>query len=800
MYLTLLAVPPSVRQQLEQGFEAQGLPTQGRVLSVSTLAELPSVLPAGLVVLRDEGGPLEQAVALCREVHARRFILRTHLVVLTDRTSREAEAFAEACIDAGADECVPSPGGSWRARVASCQRRLAVSEGQQEVAQLPVSQRIPPEAALRALLASTTADLGHDFFRTLVMHLAQAFRVSCALVGELLPERDSLRTMAFWLNGRFEENVTYPLKGTPCHNAVLSSICHYPDTVAHLFPEDAMLMDLGMRGYLGAALKNSRGEAIGVLAILHNEPLDMGALDRSMLEAFAARAGAELERIRAQEELERTRDFLRNTLDAVPDPLFVVDRAHRWVAVNRAFCGFLGKTPQQLLGCSYYDFLPRHEAEGFWRQDEQVFSSGVPSEKEETLSTSTGITRTLVTKKAVFTETGGQPLLVATIPDVTDRKRLEMQLRLADRMVSVGTLASGVAHEINNPLAYVCSNLAFLSEKLSSGVVPPEALPELREVVAETQEGASRVSAIVQDLKTFARSDEERFGPVDLHQIIEGALRLVRNDLTHRARLERALAPVPFVRGNEGRLGQVVVNLLVNAIQAFAQQDSQANFIRITTRALDEESVVVEVEDNGPGMDREVIERIFDPFFTTKPVGVGTGLGLAICHSIVQSMGGQIEVESTVGRGSLFRLVFPVYQGPAVVPVPARLRPEPARSRRRLLLIDDEPSVGSSVRRLLQDVHEVDTVQDAREALHLLKQGERYDAILCDMVMPGMSGVDFLHELERHAPGLVRRTGLMSGGAYSPQAREFIATRSKDLLEKPFEPERLRTFVEQLLA
>jgi two-component system NtrC family sensor kinase len=796
MHVTLLGVPPSIKEELEQGLRAQGLSVEDRVQSASSLAELPAVLPAGLVVLRDEGGALEPVVKLCRELHARRFIARTHLVVLTERPWVEAEAF----IDAGADECAAFPGSPWRARLMSCHRRLEVDAGQGSASKSAVSQRIPPEGALRALLASTSADLGHDFFRKLVMHLAQDFRVCCALVGERHPEGDSLRTLAFWLNGKFEENVTYPLSGTPCHNAVLGSICHYPDTVASLFPEDAMLMELGMRGYMGAALKSAKGEAIGVLAILHNEPLDMGSLDRSLLEAFAARAGAELERIRAQEEAERTRDFLRNTLDAVPDPLFVVDRTHRWVAVNRAFCGFMGKSAQQLVGASYADFMPHPEADTFGRQDEQVFTSGQASENEETVTSNTGVTRTLVTKKAVFTETSGQPLLVATIRDITDRKRLETQLRLADRMVSVGTLAAGVAHEINNPLAYVCSNLAYLSEQLAEGTVPAEALPELREVVSETQEGVSRVSAIVQDLKTFARSDENRFGPVDMHQVIEGALRLVRNDLHRRAKLERALAPVPPVRGNEGRLGQVVVNLLVNALQAFPTYDPQSNLIRISTHAEGPDKVVLEVEDNGPGMAREVLARIFDPFFTTKPVGEGTGLGLAICHSIVQSMHGQIDVQSTVGRGTLFRLVFPVAQDQKKALAPAAEQTEAVGPRRRLLLIDDEASVGSSVRRLLQDVHEVHAVQDAREALHLLQRGERYDAILCDMVMPGMSGVEFLSALEQQVPSLARRTGLMSGGAFTKQAREFIASRDHDLLEKPFEPERLRTFVERLLA
>ncbi|MCP3101847.1 ATP-binding protein [Myxococcus sp. K15C18031901] len=497
--------------------------------------------------------------------------------------------------------------------------------------------------------------------------------------------------------------------------------------------------------------------------------------------------------------LRRTTDFLRSALDAVPEPLFIKDRRHRWVAVNSAFCRVMGHPAEELLGRSDYEFVEAHEADRFWRNDEEVFRSGLSDESEETLTDRTGLSRVLVTKKASF-QGSGEPYLVGLIRDITDRKRLESQLLLAERMASVGTLAAGVAHEINNPLAYVSSNLAYVSDLLSQAALAEEQLPELREVVAEALDGAGRVRAIVRDLRTFARGDEERHGPVDVVRAVEGALRLVRNELTHRARVSCTLEQVPPVHGNEVRLGQVVLNLLVNALQALPERPADENRVRVSLRTGRSGQVELEVADNGHGMAPEVQRRIFDPFYTTRPVGEGTGLGLSICLTLVQAMGGRIEVSSAPEWGSVFRVVLPALAvGTVAAPEQQVFRePVPASRRRRLLLIDDEPSVGNSVSRLVRDVYEVHVVQDAREALRLLTQGERFDAILCDLMMPGMSGMDFVMELERLAPELVLRTGMMTGGAFTAQAREFVGRHSRGLLEKPFERERLCTFVEHL--
>ncbi|QDE67890.1 hybrid sensor histidine kinase/response regulator [Myxococcus xanthus] len=382
----------------------------------------------------------------------------------------------------------------------------------------------------------------------------------------------------------------------------------------------------------------------------------------------------------------------------------------------------------------------------------------------------------------------------------SDRAQLESQWVLADRMASIGTLAAGVAHEINNPLSYVSSNLSYLRELLAQPELSHEQLMELREVVAEAQEGAGRVSAIVRDLRTFSRADEELHGPVDMVHVVDGALRLLRNQIGLVARLTCTLEPVLPVHGNEARLTQIVVNLLLNALQALPDRAPEENRVRVSLRASSSRHVELEVSDNGHGMAPDVQRRIFDPFFSTRPVGEGTGLGLSISLTLVQAMGGRIEVSSAPGWGSTFRIVLPTQAAgwtDGVEPAQA-LEPAPARLRRRLLLIDDEPSVGNSVSRLVRDVYEIHVVQDAREALRLLSMGERFDAILCDVMMPGMSGLDFVVELERLAPDLALRTGLMTGGAFTAQAREFVGRRTRGLLEKPFERERLCTFVEHL--
>jgi PAS domain S-box-containing protein len=379
------------------------------------------------------------------------------------------------------------------------------------------------------------------------------------------------------------------------------------------------------------------------------------------------------------------------------------------------------------------------------------------------------------------------------------QEKLEQQLLFADRMASVGTLAAGVAHEINNPLAYVMANLDHIVEELGALAGAPGAGPlaELKQLALGAQEGAERIRKIVRGLKTFSRAEAEHRAVIDVTQALELAVDMAFNEIRHRARLVRDYGPIPRTFADEGRLSQVFINLLVNAAQAIADGDAAAHEIRVVTSTDAQGRAVVEIRDNGPGIPADVLGRVFDPFFTTKPVGIGTGLGLSICHNLVASMGGTIAVTSEPGRLTTFRVVLPaaVTAAPAV----AAAAPAPAVAeafRAVVLIVDDEPAVGAVLRRVLRD-HEVTVVTNARAALALLRAGTRFDVILSDLMMPEMSGMDFYEELERHFPAMAARVVFVSGGAFTANAHAFFERVSNERIAKPFDAQTVRELVER---
>src|SRR5437867_8633526 len=365
-------------------------------------------------------------------------------------------------------------------------------------------------------------------------------------------------------------------------------------------------------------------------------------------------------------------------------------------------------------------------------------------------------------------------------------RQAERALRQSDRMASLGTLAAGVAHEINTPLTYVVTNLALVAGRLSAqapderaagaapagletrvaetedalalvragldsllgftrrlpdelrhefgnalttsvyalGMVeqqlgalskeactthpaPGDAPVPLDVLLQQARDGVERVRAIVRDLKTFSHPDDESAGPVDLHRVLRSAINLASVEVRGRASIQTDFEAVPHVLGNEARLGQVFVNLLVNAAQAIPEGVADRNEIRVVTRSDAAGRAVVEVRDTGSGIAPELLGRLFDPFFTTKPVGIGTGLGLSICHGIVIALGGELSVESELGRGSTFRVALPPIAPSADALVQSAPAAAPPARRRHILVVDHDPPVGNAIQMLLAVEHDL---------------------------------------------------------------------------------------------
>ena len=361
--------------------------------------------------------------------------------------------------------------------------------------------------------------------------------------------------------------------------------------------------------------------------------------------------------------------------------------------------------------------------------------------------------------------------------DVTERKVLQERLAASERLAALGTLAAGVGHEINNPLTYVVLNLELMERKLPQMGAMGAGFGAL---IERARYGADRVGAVVRNLQTLARAETDRGTLANPVAVIERCLQIADHQIRHRAVVDRFLVKTPSVRCSEDRLVQVFLNLILNAVQAIPEGNADRYWIRVETGATPDGRALITISDNGCGIPGETLNRIFDPFFTTKNVGEGTGLGLSICRSIVASIGGEIDVESEVGRGSRFRVTLPAAE------IADPLQPVTRRALstiRRVLVIDDEPTLGALVKAVLDGV-DVEVETTATSALARLNAGEHFDRILCDVMMPELTGMDFYEQVgEDVRPNIV----FVSGGAFTERARTFLASVPNRRLQKPFD-------------
>jgi PAS domain S-box-containing protein len=501
----------------------------------------------------------------------------------------------------------------------------------------------------------------------------------------------------------------------------------------------------------------------------------------------------------------RAERSFRAQLEAMPNLVFL-HRGDALVYVNPAALGALGLANcAEVVGRSFRDFLHPEDRNALETSDGSAQEAACEPSRARRLRLlrSDGTVR-MIERFSIPILFEGALTTASIATDVTESDQATEKLMLADRLAAIGTLAAGAAHELNNPLTYATLNVDHVLRQLRIAAAQErsfgdaadigEQLAPLVDSLLEAQQGMMRIRDIVRNLMTFSQGTVESRTLVDVRSVVEASIQMALHEIVHRACLLRDLGPVPPVEANEARLGQVFLNLIANAAQAIPEGDARAHQVRVATHTDDAGNAVIEVGDTGVGIAPDGVGKVFDPFFTSKAPGEGVGLGLSMSLGTIKSLGGDIEVASVPERGTVFRVRLPPAKGWRSTHCDPVTEAEGVE-RTRVLVVDDDPHVCEALERSLSGLADVEAMTDARSVLDRLRSGERWAVILCDLLMPGTSGMDLYRDALQVAPEAAACFVFMSAGAFTPKSRAFLEAVHNPCLEKPLDMGRLRSLI-----
>ncbi len=513
---------------------------------------------------------------------------------------------------------------------------------------------------------------------------------------------------------------------------------------------------------------------------------------------------------RAAHALDQTEGMIQRAFARAAVGMAILDAAFRFRQVNPALASMLDRSPEDLVGRPYRDFLHPDERAEFDDRARHLQHGHIdPGQIERRFIDGAG-RMVHVRGGGARVAGGGEILYFCVYVNMTEqrdaeaeRAQLQEQVLHTERLHTLGQIASGIAHEVNNPVAIAAGGVDLARRHMVAIQAAAESndLPTLRKHVAKLdaslrycEEGCARLAKVARKLSAFSALHGGRIESVDVNVLVRRALEVVEHDLRHRAELVVELGDLPPLVAHPARLVQAVTNLLVNAAQAIDGPPAE-NRVHVLTRALDAE-IEIMVCDSGVGMSPVVQERIFEPFYSTRSRTDGGGLGLTVVNDVVRQHRGRLDVTSEPGKGSRFSLYLPLVNGlgspPGIVP--------PSTARARVLVVDDEPFLLAIVAEILGAEHDVVTADGGPEALALLGEDTRFDALLCDLMMPGVDGIAVHRFLLEHAPALAARTVFATGGAFTPRTEQYVTSRRMPVLLKPFTAEEVRAALATALA
>lgn len=652
------------------------------------------------------------------------------------------------------------------------------------------AERRRTQEAVLAMARGVSAGTGAEFFESLIRSMVESLGARAGYISQnISADAKTARTICGIVSGNLVPNFEYSIPGTPCETLDEEEIAIVRRRARELYPLSPLMGELGVEAYAGIRLNSAAGETVGSLFVLFDEPLREPDFVASMLKIFASRAASEIERQKSDEKLRQQASLL----DKAQDAILVRTLDHTITYWNKSAERLYGWTQEEALGRSMRDLLYRHP-EDFDQAMQRLLEHGDWA-GEVLLADKNGRELIVEASWTLLRDEDGQPRSVLAInTDITERKKLEEQFLRAQRLESIGTLAGGIAHDLNNALAPITMAIELLKMEETDS----SRLAILSTIEASAQRGADMVRQVL----SFARGVEGRRIEVQVRHLIKDVEKIANETFLKNIQITTSVPRNLWtITGDPTQLHQVLINLCVNARDAMPHGGElkisaeniliDEQFAGLLPDAAPGPHVRIQVEDTGSGMPPEVLDRIFEPFFTTKEVGKGTGLGLPTSLAIVKSHGGFLRVYSERGKGSRFTIHLPALCTTTTSEHYVDAAELPRGAGELILVIDDEPSVRRITRRTLESFgYRVVLAADGAEAVSIYAaRRDEIAAVLTDMMMPGMDGATTIQVLVNINPDV--RVIAASGLGSNEMAARAAGRGVKDFLPKPYTAETL---------
>ncbi len=634
------------------------------------------------------------------------------------------------------------------------------------------------ERVMLNVARAVSLPIGDHFLDELTFNMVEVLAATGGALALTEPgDPRRLRTCSFVLRGQRMQDVCYEVTGTPCEGVVAGESWVIPHSVQERFPTDRMLVDYGLVAYVGVPLHNQQGDVIGLAAVFRDRPLAHPDLALSAMRIFASRAAAEICRQAASAELRAIQRRQELILDSAGEGILGMDTSGRVVFVNRAAREMLGQPEGALNGAPGLGLLVPRESGGRPYPEEEspiartLRDGAIRRADHEEFLRADGTTFPAECVCSPMRGADGEVTgVVVSFRDISERRRMEQHLLRSQRMESIGTLAGGIAHDLNNVLAPILLAIGLLRTD--------EQDPSRLQLLSRIEGSAQRGAELIRQVLSFARGVQGKPGAVNAALLARDIERIVHDTFPKNLQFELSAPPDLWpVNADPTQLHQVLMNLCVNArdampgggrlLLALENAVIDARQARLNPQAKAGRYVLLRVEDTGVGIPRELQDRIFEPFFTTKEIGKGTGLGLSTVLTIVRSHGGFITLQSDPGKGAKFMVYLPaIVARPAEPEAPIEVPGLPRGRGETILLVDDEAVIRDVAQRILEAFnYHVISASDGAEAVALFSTRRKEIAVvITDMAMPVMDGPATIATLRKIEPGvrIIGSSGLTS--------------------------------------